>query len=165
MKTVTASVVLPCTPSAFWDAYLDPEYSRTVYLGELGYKALEVLETTSTTRRLRVTPKLNVPGPIAKLIGDAFTYEDHGTLDREKNVWTWRMMPPSNGPERKNVVTTRGTIRVEAIGESQCRRTDELIIEAHVFGLGGVIESSAEKEARTAWDKEFAYLQRRFAPK
>lgn len=165
MKTATASVVLSATPSAFWEAYLDPEYCRVVYLGELGYKALEVLEATSTSRKLRVTPKLNVPGPIAKLIGDAFTYEDHGTLDREKNVWTWRMMPPSNGPERKNIVTTSGRIRIEAVGDAQCRRTDELTIEAHVFGLGGLIESSAEKEARTAWDKEFAYLQRRFATK
>ena len=158
MKTATASVVLPCTPSTFWDVYLDPETIKAVYLGELQYKALEVLETTATSRKLRVTPKLNLPGPIASLIGDAFVYEDHGTLDREKNLWTWRMVPPSNGPKRRDIVTTSGTLRIEAVGDAQCRRTDTLNIEAHVFGLGGVIESSAEKEARTAWDKEFAFL-------
>jgi hypothetical protein len=167
MKTVTASVVLPCSREKFWETYLAPDYVKAVYLGELGYKALEVLEATPTTRKLRVTPKLNLPGPIASLIGDAFVYEDHGTLDREKNEWRWSMVQPTNLPPgakpRKNVVTTRGVIKLEALGANECRRTDELVIEAHIFGLGGVIESSAEKEARTAWDKEFAYLKRHVA--
>ena len=164
MKTVTASVVLPCSAAKFWETYLSPDYAKALYLGELRYKALEVLEATPTSRKLRVTPKLDLPAPLEKLIGDAFTYEDHGTLDREKNVWTWRMVQPTNLPPgakpRKNVVTTSGTLRVTPVGESECRRTDELVIEAHVFGLGGVIESSAGKEARAAWDKEFALLPR-----
>ena len=164
MKTVTASVVLPCTPETFWKIYLDPGYARALYLGELKYKALDVLEATDATRKLRVVPKLNIPGPVLALIGDAFAYEDHGTLDRAKNAWTWSMVQPAQlapgAKPRKNAVTTRGTLRVEAIGASECRRTDELIIEANVFGLGGVIESSAEKEARAAWDTEFAFLKR-----
>ena len=164
MKTVTASVVLPCTPATFWRAYLDPAYTRALYLDELQYRGFEVLDITESTRKLRVTPKLNLPGPIQTLIGDAFVYEDHGTLDRGANTWRWQMVQPAQlapgAKPRKNVVTTRGTIRVEAIGERECRRSDELIIEAHIFGLGGVIESSAEKEARAAWDKEFALLAR-----
>lgn len=164
MKTVTASVVLPCAREVFWKAYLDPAYSKALYLLELHYKALDVLEATDSTRKLRVVPKLSLPGPIEKLIGDSFAYEDHGTLDREKNVWTWSMVQPTELPPgakpKKNIVTTRGTVRVEALGDKQCRRTDELTIEAHVFGLGGVIESAAEKEARAAWATEFVFLAR-----
>lgn len=37
---------------------------------------------------------------------------------------------------------------------------DELVIEANVLGLGGAIESAAEKEARAAWPNEFAFLTR-----
>ena len=164
MKTVTASVVLPCARETFWKVYLDPSYARDLYLDVLGYRALDVLESGDTARKLRVAPKLNLPGPVEKLLGDAFVYEDHGTLDRERHVWTWRMVqppPPPGGKPRREVVTTRGTIRVEALGERSCRRTDELTIEGHVFGVGGLIESSAEKEARAAWDKEFVFLGRR----
>lgn len=164
MKTVTASVVLPCARDTFWKVYLSAEYARALYLDELRYKALELLESTDTSRKMRVTPRLNLPGPIEKLIGDSFVYEDHGTLDRERHVWTWSMVQPATLPAgakpRKNIVTTRGKVRVEALGDRQCRRTDELVIEAHVFGLGGVIESAAEKEARAAWPKEFAFLTR-----
>lgn len=167
MKQATATATLPCTPDDFWKLYLDPEYARALYLGELGYRALDVLESTSTSRKLRVVPKLNLPGPIASLLGDSFAYEDHGTLDREKNVWTWRMVQPTSlapgAKPRKNVVTTSGTLRIEPTGEGTCRRTDTLNIEAHIFGLGGVIESSAEKEAQAAWAKEFAFLRRRLA--
>jgi len=166
VKQATASTSLSCTPDVFWNLYLDPEYTRALYLGELGYKALEVLEITNTTRKLRVVPKLNLPGPVASLMGD-FAYEDHGTLDREKNLWTWRMVQPAvlapGAKPRKNVVTTSGTLRIDSTGESACRRTDTLNIEAHIFGLGGVIESSAEKEAQAAWAKEFAFLKRRLA--
>lgn len=168
MKTATASVVLPCTPETFWKTYLDPQFAKDVYLGELGYKALEILEATETTRRLRVTPKLSLPGPVEKILGDAFAYEDHGTLDRAAGTWTWRMQPVTPPPGQKPrslPVTTRGTIRVVALGENECRRTDELTIEAHVFGIGGLMESTAEKEARGAWDKEFAFLRRRVASK
>ena len=164
MKRATATVSLKCTPETFWSVYLDPEYVRGVYLGELGYKALEILEVTDSSRVLRVVPKLNLPRPIESLLGDSFAYEDHGTLDRAKNVWTWRMVQPRvldpSAKPRKNVVTTSGIVRIEATGERQCRRTDELVIEAHIFGLGGVIESSAEKEAHAAWAKEFAFLTR-----
>lgn len=163
MKTLTNSVVLPCARDTFWKIYLDPEYVKALYLGELGYRGLEVLEATQSTRKLRVTPKVNLPGPVEKLIGDSFTYEDHGTLDRTTHVWTWSMVqpkPPPGGKARSSVVTTRGTVRVDAIGENQCRRTDELVIEGHVFGLGGIIESSAEKETRAAWAKEYPFLER-----
>src|SRR5690242_3154323 len=113
MKTATASVVLPCGRDTFWKVFLSPDYARALYLEELRYKALEVLESTETSRKLRVTPRVNMPGPIEKLIGDTFTYEDHGTLDRERHVWTWQMVqptPPSGSKPRKLIVTTRGTV-------------------------------------------------------
>jgi hypothetical protein len=164
MKTATATVTLPCTPERFWSVYLDPGYLRALYVEELRYKGLDVLEVTATSRKLRVVPRLNLPRPLEALVGDSFAYEDHGTLDRARNEWTWRMVQPKDldprAKPRKDVVTTRGVVRVEAVGTSECRRTDELVIEARIFGLGGIIESSAEKEARAAWAKEFAFLKR-----
>lgn len=164
MKTITQSFVLPCRVETVWKAYLDPAYVRALYLETLQYRGLDVLEMTERGRKMRVVPKLNLPGPIQKLVGDSFAYEDHGTLDRERNVWTWQMVQPAQlapGAKAKpGIVSTRGVVRLEAVGERECRRTDELTIEAHAFGIGGLIESSAEKEARAGWALEIPFITR-----
>jgi hypothetical protein len=163
MKTLTNSFVLPCRVETVWKAYLDPAYARALYLDTLKYRGLDVLEVTETTRKLRVVPRLALPGPIQKLVGDSFAYEDHGSLDRARNVWTWQMVQPAQlapgAKPKPGIVTTRGTVRLEPIGDAECRRTDELVIEANVFGIGGLIESSAEKEARAGWDLEKPMIQ------
>jgi len=53
-----------------------------------------------------------------------------------------------------------GAARVELAGDGQSRRTDDFCVEAKVFGLGGLIESSVEKELRRARAKEYAFLTR-----
>jgi hypothetical protein len=164
MTTSKASVLLPCTPDDFWRVFLDPAYLRVLYLEELKYRNFEVLEVTDVSRKLRIVPKLSVPGPIEALIGESFAYEEHGTLDRARNECTWRMVQPKvlhpAARPRKDVITTRGRVRIEATSERQCRRSDEVVIEANIFGLGGLIESSIEREFRAAWAKEFALLTR-----
>jgi hypothetical protein len=164
MRTVTGSAVLPCTPETFWRVFLDEKYVKTVFLEELQFRELTILELTETTRKLRAVPRLKLPSVIEKLVGDSFAYEEHGTLDRAKNEWTWKMVPPANlepgKKPRKEIVSTRGTLRVDTAGESKCRRNDEVIVEAHVFGIGGLIESTVEKEVRASWGKELGFLTR-----
>jgi hypothetical protein len=154
MKTVTASALVPCSAETFWSVFLDERYTRALFLDELGFKELEILELTPTARKIRVVPKVNLPGPLQKLVGDSFGYEEHGTLDRARNEWTWRMVP------RKEIIATRGKVRIDPIGGDQCRRNDEVTIEGKIFGLGGIIESTAEKEVRASSAKELAFLVR-----
>jgi hypothetical protein len=51
-------------------------------------------------------------------------------------------------------------MRIEAAGPGACRRSDEVIVEAKLFGVGGLIESSVEKEVRSGWSKELTFLAR-----
>ena len=164
MKTSTTSAILPCTPETFWAAFLNESYLNALYLDELEYRAFAVIEIGETSRKLRIVPKMKLPAPVAKLIGDSFAFEDHGTLDRAKGEWTWRMVQPTNldskSKARKDVVTMHGAVRIEAAGNGHCRRTDEFTIEAKIFGLGSLIESSIEKELLSARTKEYAFLAR-----
>jgi hypothetical protein len=164
MKTSTTSALLPCTPEAFWAAFLNESYLEALYLDELGYRAFAVIEIGETSRKLRIVPKMKLPAPVAKLIGDSFAFEERGTLDRANGEWTWRMVQPANidskTKARKDVVMMHGTVRIEASSDGHCRRTDEFAIEAKVFGLGGLIESSIEKELLNARTKEYAFLTR-----
>ncbi len=164
MKTSTTSAVLPCTPKTFWAAFLDEAYLHALYLEELECRAFAVIEINEMSRKLRIVPKMSLPAPVARLIGESFAYEDHGTLDRARSEWTWRMVQPANldpkSKPRKDVVTMHGTVRVEAAGDGHCRRTDDFCIEAKMFGLGGLVESSVEKELRRARAQEYAFLTR-----
>ncbi len=164
MKTSTASAVLPCTPQTFWAAFLDESYLNALYLEELQCRAFAVIEIGETSRKLRIVPKMRLPAPVARLIGESFAYEDHGTLDRTRNEWTWRMVQPANldptSKPRKDVVTMHGTVRVEMVDDGHCRRTDDFSIEAKMFGLAGLIESSLDQELRRARGKECAFFAR-----
>jgi hypothetical protein len=164
MKTSTTSVVLPCTPDAFWSTFLDESYVRILYVDELEYHAFDVLELSAASRKLRIAPNMRLPAPVAKLIGDSFVYEEHGTLDRAKNEWTWRMVQPANldskRKPRKDAVIMHGVARIETSGDDRCRRTDASSVEAKIFGLGSLIESTIDKELQRARAKEYAFLAR-----
>jgi hypothetical protein len=158
MKTARETFSFACTPDAFWDIFMDPEYTRALYLEALNFSSLKVLEDRDGSRKLHLVPRVSLPGPLAKLVGDSFAYEQHGALDRARGVWTWRMMPPA-GSTKKQMVSTRGTITVVADAEGRCRRSDEVQYEAHLFGLGSLVEATVEKELRGSWDKERIFFE------
>ena len=162
MKTLTASVELACSVERFWQIYLDEAFLRELYLTELQYKEFGVLEAAENTRKVRIVPKINLPGPLEKLMAGGFIYENHGTLDRTSNTWTFRMVQPAgpDGKAKKEMVTTGGKVRVQALGDGRCKRTDEVTVEGRIFGLGGIIEATVEKETRAAWEKEYALIAR-----
>ena len=155
MRRTTREDVLDCDVETFWKVFLDREYTEKCYLQGLDFKELEILEQTETTRRIRAVPRLEVPAAVAKLLGDRFGYEERGTLDRAKNEWRWSNTPNTLGDKLK----TEGTLRVEPAGEGKCRRIDEVTFDAKVFGVGGLLETTAEKQVRAAWEKETAFLR------
>jgi hypothetical protein len=162
MRTVSERFVLPCDCDTFWRLFLDEGYIRALFMDELKFKELTILERTDSSRKIRAVPSMNLPAVLEKLVGDSFAYEEHGTLDRAKNEWTWRMVQPHkpDGKAKKELDATHGTIRVAPAGEGKCQRTDETQVEGKVFGLGGIIESTVEKEMRSVWTKEIAFLTR-----
>ncbi len=162
MKTITASVELPCSVERFWEIYLDEAFLRELYMTELQYKEFSLLEAKGDTRKVRIVPKINLPGPLEKLMAGGFVYENHGSLDRASNTWTFRMVQPvgPDGKAKKEMVSTGGKVHVQALGDGRCKRTDEVTVEGRIFGLGGIIEATVEKETRAASEKEFALMRR-----
>ena len=156
MKKVTVSHVLDCDADRFWALFLDPIYSKKLYLEGLGFKAFEIIEMNAEGRKVKGVPKMNVPGAVAKLIGDSFGYEEQGTLDRATNTFRWKMTPNT----LTDKLFTTGLVKVEPAGEGKVRRTNEATIEAKIFGVGGMLESTAEKEMREGFEKEIAFMKR-----
>ncbi len=156
MRTINATHTINCNAETYWKVFLDEAFTKALILEELGFKQFEVLEKTETTRRLRIVPKLTMPKAVQKLLGDSFGYEEVAMLDRDKNTWTWHIEPNTLAGK----LFTSGVFRLEPAGQDSCRRIDEAKVEAKVFGLGKIIESSTDKQVREAFDTECAFMNR-----
>ncbi len=144
---------IDCNVEKFWETFLDPKLTERLFKEALGFTEFRIVEQTDTestlTRRSAATPKMNFPGPVMKLFGERFGYTEDATFDKATKVWRWTMTP-STMPEK---LRHEGSVRVEPIGDTKCRRIVDITLEAKVFGIGGLIESSVEKQIRESWEK------------
>ncbi len=154
MRKVTAEHEVACSPETFWKLFFGKEFNDELYLKVLQCSSFEILEQSDTARRLLVSPKVNMPKTVMKLMGDSFSYEEHGTFDADQGIWRYEVLPNALKGKLKNT----GTVRCEPLGEGRCKRVDEMIVEAKVFGLGSLIESSTEKEVLVAWDRAAVFM-------
>ncbi len=150
---------LPCSSDAFWRLFFSREYTEAVYLGALGFPHLKIEKLSEpdgdAELLMEVQPKIALPTPVMKLLGDGFRYREHGKLHRKENLYTFTITPDKLADKYKN----SGTIRVVDLGVGQCRRTVSFRVEATVFAIGGMIESSVEKTTRASWEKNAEFTR------
>jgi hypothetical protein len=148
---------LNCDADRFWVLFFDRAFTGKMF------EALELSDFSITTvkdddkeivRTVRATPKVEVPGAVRKLLGDRFSYTEEGRYDRTTKTFRFVIATSALKEKLKN----EGTVRCEAAGAGKSRRVVEVVIEAKVFGLGGVLESSAEKSYRTTWAKSAEFI-------
>jgi hypothetical protein len=156
MKKVTVTTTMDCDADGFWKLFFDREFNTKLYTEGLGFKSYDIIEMTETSRRTKGVPKMKLPGPVAKLLGDSFGYEENGTLDKASGIYRWKMTPNT----MTDKLFTTGSVKIESLGDGKVRRTSEATIEAKMFGVGGLLEGTAEGEMRTSWDKENAFMSR-----
>jgi hypothetical protein len=160
MPTFRVTHEINCNIETFWKLFFDKTFNETLYKEGLGFPEFSVINQTETddkiTRKCAGKPKLNMPGPVMKLLGDGFRYTEEGTFDKATKTWRWKMTPSSLAEKLRQ----EGSLKVEAVGDNKVRRSAELINEAKVFGIGGLLESSAEKSLREGWDKSAAFMNK-----
>jgi len=158
MGTFTLTHDIRCSAQKFWDLFFDREYNDKLYLGALGFPEFKLLEQRETetgfVRKAAGQPNMDMPAPIAKLLGSGFRYVEEGTYDKAKGVYRWKMTPSSLADKMRN----EGVLRVEPISDDRCKRIVELTIEAKIFGVGGLLEKTAEKSMRDGWEKSAVFL-------
>jgi len=149
-----------CSTERFWTSFLDPDFTREMLVEGLGFRAAEVgvLEPvpgrTVQRRAIRMSPKLDLPAAVTRVLGDALSYRETGTYDPEAERWTFE--------SRMNVLADRlrigGRIWVEPTSSGRSRRISELWIDAQIFGVGGMIERAAEANMRIGFKQSAKWM-------
>jgi hypothetical protein len=158
MPSFTMTHEFDCDVERFWKIFHDPEVTKKTY-EHLGFPKWELVETKDTdkeiVRKVKAVPKLEMPGPVAKLLGDGFGYTEEGRFDKEKKTYKFVITPSKLSDKLKN----EGVVRAEAIdGGKRTKRIVDVTIEAKVFGVGGMIEKTTEKGTREGWDAGAKFL-------
>jgi len=146
-----------------WKLFLDDAYDREQYLVGLKYPAYELVERVDTDaevrRTIRISPKLDFPAPVAKLFGDGFGYVEAGAYAKQTKVWKSTTTPNM----LKGKLRSESLVHCEPNGDKRCRRICELMVECTVFAVGGLVESSFEKNMRAGWAGVAAYMNKQIA--
>lgn len=157
MATFTMKHDIDCDPDRFWELFLDDELQKRIF-AELEFPKWDVVETRTTdaeiVRIVSAVPKLDAPAPVAKLLGPGFGYTEEGRFDRAAKTYRFTIKPTTLADKLR----TEGTVRAEPNGAGRCTRIVDIIAEAKVFGVGGMIEKMTEKSLREGWAKSAEFL-------
>ncbi len=157
MSTFTMRHELECTPERFWSLLFDLEFNEKLFKA-LGFPVWNLLETketdTSIIRIVKATPKMDMPAAVVKLLGSSFGYEEVSTFDKASKMLKFVIKTNVMSDKLRN----EGTVKCEPRGEGKSLRIVEIIAEAKVFGLGGLIEASFDKTFRSGWQNSADFL-------
>lgn len=149
---------LDCTPARQWKLHFDPEWTRTLIVDGLGFFSCDVkpVQQDGKIRRrdMAVTPKLDIPAAVAKLLGPKLGYTEKGAFDETREAWSYQML--------LNVLTDSirigGEMTMEPLGTHRCTRVSRMWVEVKIFGVGGLIEKAAEKNMRDGWNRSALWI-------
>lgn len=163
MGKFTVTHEINCDAETFWKVFFDKEFNEKLYRSGLGFPEFNIIDQKETDKELirKVVgqPKMEMPGPVAKLLGSGFKYTEDGSFDKASKVWRWKMIPSTLADKMRN----EGSMRIEPVGDNKVRRVAEILIEAKIFGIGGMLESTAEKQLRAGWDESAVYMNKHLA--
>ena len=158
MRRFTITQEIACDVARHWRLFLDDAYDREQYLQGLRYPAYEIVERSESDaevrRTIKVTPLLELPGPVQKLLGNGFGYVEAGRFDKATQIWTSTTTPNM----LRGRLRSSSIVRCEPAGDDRCTRICELSVEANVFAIGSLVESSLEKNLRTGWAGAAAHM-------
>jgi len=152
-KSLAIRQLLDCSKQDFWDLiFRSEEFNHYLYEG-LGFE-YELQEWNSDTgyRRAKISPTQKMPRPLARVLGERFSYVEEGTFDVEAERYEFQVIPSAVADR----IHARGTVIVEAISAQQCERRVTLEIGAEVLGLGRLIEAYFVATTREQYAKNAA---------
>lgn len=165
MTTFQMRHEIDCTAEKFWELFFNNDIQKSIFK-ELEFPKWDVIDfkdgEKEIVRIVKAIPKLEIPGPVAKMLGPGFGYTEEGRFDKASKTYKFLVKPTQLADKLKN----EGTVRVEAApsapasqgGGDRCLRIVDVVVEAKVFGIGGMIEKMTEKGTRDGWEKSAVFF-------
>lgn len=160
MRECDISLDVDCTPERFWALYFDESFNRDTFLEGLRWEAPQITEFRSEpeliVRNIAAQPKLELPGKVAKLVGEKLGYQEWGRFDRSTHEFEFRHRTNIFGDK----LWIRGKMWAEPLGSDKMKWRTRLTIDCSVLGVGGLIERAAEHNVYKAWPQCASYWNR-----
>ena len=149
---------IACSPARLWELYFDDAFNIEMYERGMGFPSCKIAEKRDDGkvlhRRMVMIPKVQLPGAVAKIVGDKVGFEEIGDWVRSEGVFRWRLVLAAFGDK----VKVAGTMRVVEHGAGGCRRIVDFEVEAKVFGIGKVIENTATDNTVDGWNNSAKWI-------
>jgi len=143
---------IDCNVERFWELFFDQELQKRIF-ADLQFPKWEIIEQKDTDKEIvrivKAIPKLDAPAAVSKVLGSGFGYTEEGRYDKTTKLYKFVIKPTSLADKLRN----EGSVKAEPLGENKCTRIVEVLAEAKIFGLGGMIEKMTEKSMRDGWTK------------
>ncbi len=160
MRECDISLEVHCSPERFWRLYFDEGFNRDTFIHGLGWDAPTITEFRSDereiVRNIAAAPKLELPGRVAKLIGEKLGYREWGRFERDTGEFHFR--------HQTNIFAERMTIAgrmwADALPGERMRWRTRLTIECTILGVGALIERAVEHNVYKSWPECSDYWNR-----
>ncbi len=156
MREFTLVQDIAGTVDEHWHAFFDPAFEQAI-VAAMKFRSYDVLErddaAATLRQKTRAVPHLAAAAAFAKIFGASFGYVEEGTFDKATRIWRTRTIPDAFSHK----MACDMVMRAEPAGDASCRTLD-FRLEARVRGIGGMVESSFEKNLRAGWRDSAAFL-------
>jgi len=143
---------MECDNDAYWKCVFDEEYNRRLYMDVLKFRELKRISQEekgdTITRKLFLNPPpADLPGPIAKVVGD-LSWTEEGTYDKKTGRYTFKVTPASM-PDKTKI---HGEIWCEKRGDKKVERIAKTSVEVKVFMVGSLVEKRIFEDMKKSYD-------------
>lgn len=148
---------IQCSEDKFWEAFFSADYNKELFFERLKFPNYELLEQSDDgkvlRRKVRITPPVNgVPGPVKKIIGDAFSYTEEGSFDHATKRFSFKVTPSAAGDK----TSTSGEMWCETSG-GKVYRCSKLKVDVKIFMVGSLVEELILSNFKTSFDVATAF--------
>ncbi len=158
MAKFTVTQTINCNADKCAKLYFDQAFNEALYKQKLGYSAFAVTSRSESDTQIvcNYTGKKltsNLPDPVRKLIGDS-SYKEEVTFDKNSRSGRSRLTLSSASDK----VRLEARLQIVPVGDNQANRVLTYEIEARIYGIGGLLESTFEKALREEVDISAALM-------
>jgi len=164
MREFTLVQDIAGTVDEHWRTFFDPAFEQVI-VKAMKFRLYEVVardeDDSALTQKTRAVPRWDIAAVLGKLFGASPGYVEEGRFDKAARIWRTSTIPDSLADK----ITCEMVMRMEPVDDTRSRRVLDFKIEARVRGLGGMVESSLEKNLRNGWRDSGEFISRYIADK